>query len=138
METVYGTPPEEVDEKAPIPNGKMVQTTLFVDADLMLADLMHNMVMGRSCTGILKFMNQTPVACQATERNLRYTLLLFGAPLDGPMWMFGDNKPVVTSLTIPHATLGEHWNALSYHCIHKAVAGSWLKVEHIPGTENPV
>ena len=126
METVYGTPPEEVDERAPVPKGKMVQTTLFVDANLM-----HDMVTGRSCTGILKFLNQMPVdwfskrqnqvetatygsefiaACQAVERiiNLRYTMRLFGVPLDGPAWMFGDNKSVVTSSTIPHSTLGKH------------------------------
>ena len=155
METVYGTPPEEVDEKAPMPKGKMVRTSSFVDANLM-----HDMVAGRSCTGILKFMNQTPVdwfskrqnqvetatygsefmaARQAVERiiDLRYTLRSFGVPLDGPAWMFGDNRSVVTSSTIPHSTLGKRWNALSYHRVREAIAGGWLRFEHIPGTENP-
>ena len=78
-------------------------------------------------------------ARQAVEQiiDLRYTLLSFGVPLDGPAWMFGDNKSVVTSSTIPHSTLGKRWNALSYHRVHKAVAGGWLRFEHIPGTENP-
>ena len=102
METVYGTPPEEVDQKAPVPKGKMVCTTSFVDANLM-----HDMVTGRSCTGILKFLNQTPVdwfskrqnqvematygsefmaARQAVEHiiDLCYTLGSFGVSLDGP------------------------------------------------------
>eukprot|EP00977_Amphora_coffeiformis_P003124 scaffold582_cov147-Amphora_coffeaeformis.AAC.1 len=110
METVYGTPPEEVDSKAPTPKGRMVCTTSFVDANLM-----HDVITGRSCTGILEFLNQTPIdwfskrqnqvetatygsefmaARQATERiiDLRYTLRLFGVPLDGPAWLFGDNK----------------------------------------------
>ena len=51
--------------------------------------------------------------------------------------MFGDNKSVVTSLTIPHSRLGKRWNALSYHRVREAVAGGWLRFEHIPGTENP-
>ena len=75
----------------------------------------------------------------AVERiiDLRYTLRSFGVPLDGPAWLFGDNKSVVTSSTIPHSTLGKRWNALSYHRVCEAIAGGWLRFEHIPGTENP-
>ena len=51
--------------------------------------------------------------------------------------MFGDNKSVVTSSTIPHSTLGKRWNALSYHRVREAVAGGCVRFEHIPGTENP-
>ena len=53
---MYSKPPEGVDPNAPVPLGKMVRTTSFVDANLM-----HDVVTGRSCTGILKFMNQMPV-----------------------------------------------------------------------------
>eukprot|EP00977_Amphora_coffeiformis_P015711 scaffold4678_cov122-Amphora_coffeaeformis.AAC.1 len=78
-------------------------------------------------------------AHQATERiiDLRYTLRSFGVPLDGPAWLFGDNKLVVTSSSIPHSTLGKCWNTLSYHHVREAIAGGWLCFEHIPGTENP-
>ena len=139
---MYGTPPEEIDERAPVPKGKMVRITLFVDANLM-----HDMITGRSCTGILEFLNQTPVdwfskrqsqvetatygsefmsARQATERiiNLRYMLRSFEVPLDGPACLFGENKSVVTSSTIPHSTLGKRWNALSYHHVQEAIAGA--------------
>eukprot|EP00977_Amphora_coffeiformis_P020819 scaffold8559_cov92-Amphora_coffeaeformis.AAC.1 len=76
---------------------------------------------------------------QATDRiiDLRYTLRSFGVPLDSPAWLFGDNKSVVTSSTIPHSMLGKRWNALSYHRVREAIAGGWLHFEHIPGTENP-
>ena len=155
METVYGRPEEDIDPRAPLPKGKPVRCSSFVDANLM-----HDVVTGRSCTGILEFLNQTPIdwfskrqgqvetatygsefmaARQATERqiDLRYTLRSFGVPLDGPSWMFGDNKSVVTSSTIPHSTLGKRWNALSYHRVREAIAGGWLRFEHIPGTQNP-
>ena len=155
MESIYGTPPEQVDERAPEPKGKVVRTTSFCDANLM-----HDAVTGRSASGILEMLNQTPidwfckrqsqvetatygsefmVARQATERiiDLRYTLRSFGVPLDGPAWLFGDNRAVVTSSTIPHSTLSKRWNALSYHRVREAVAGGWLRFEHIPGTENP-
>ena len=155
METVYGKPPEEIDPRAPTPKGKMVRTTSFADANLM-----HDLVTGRSASGILEMLNKTPidwfckrqsqvetatygsefmVARQATERliDLRYTLRSFGVPIDGPAWLFGDNQSVVTSSTIPHSGLSKRWNALSYHKVREAVAGGWLRFEHIPGTQNP-
>ena len=61
----------------------------------------------------------------------------FGVPLDGPLWMFGNNKSIVMSSTIPHSTLGKRWNALSCHRAREAVAGGWVQFEHIPGVENP-
>ena len=65
------------------------------------------------------------------------TLRSFGVPLDGPLWMFGDNNSVITRSTIPHSTLGKRWNALLCHRVREAVAGGWVHFEHIPGTENP-
>ena len=69
--------------------------------------------------------------------DLRYTLRSFGALLDGPAWLFRDNKLVVTSSTIPHSTLSKRWNALSYHRVREAIASGWLRFEHMAGTENP-
>ena len=155
MESVYGCEPEAIDPRAPPPKGKVVRTTSFCDANLM-----HDMVTGRSASGILEFLNQTPidwfskrqaqvetatygsefmVARQATERlmDLRYTLRSFGVPVDGVAWLFGDNQSVVTSSTIPHSTLSKRWNALSYHKVREAMASGWLRFEHMPGTENP-
>ena len=42
--------------------------------------------------------------------------------------MFADNESVVTSGTIPHSALGEHWNVLSHHFVHEAVAGCILSM----------
>ena len=51
--------------------------------------------------------------------------------------MFGNNESVVTCGAIPHWTLGKHWNTLSHHHVHEAVAGVWLHFQHILGTKNP-
>ena len=155
METVYGNPQEEVPHDFPQPKGKVVHTTTYADANLL-----HNLVTGRSATGLLHFLNQTPIdtfskhqnqvesatygsefmaACQAVEQiiDLRYTLRMFGVPLDGASWLFGDNKSVVTSSTIPHSSLNKCWNALSYHKLCEAVAGGFVHFEHIPSIDNP-
>ena len=116
--------------------------------------------MGRSATGILHFLNQTPIdadskrqnqvksvtygskfmaACQAIEQiiELQYTLHMFGVPINGASWLFGDNKSVVTSSTILHSSLNKHWNALPYHQVHETIAGGFMHFEHILSGDNP-
>ena len=143
MHSVYGTTTEEIPHYAPKPKGKIGQTTTFVDANLM-----HEQITGRSATGCLHLLNQTPLgrfskrqgqvematygsefvaANTAVEQiiDLRFTLRMLGIPLDGPAWLFPNNQSTITSSTIPHSTLSKHWNALSYHCVHEAIpAGS--------------
>ena len=155
METVYGNPTEEIPANMPVPKGNIVRTTTYVDASLM-----HDVVTCRSATGILHFLNQTPwewfskrqsqvetatygsefmAARQATEQivNMRYMLCMLGIPIDGPSWLFGDNKSVITSSTIPHSTFGKCWNALSYHHFREAIAAGIVRFHYIPTDENP-
>jgi hypothetical protein len=153
--SVYGGSQEELPNNMPPPRGKPVRTTTFEDANLL-----HDLTTGRSCTGILHLANQTPVAwfCKlqktvetatygsefvaarlAAEQimDLRYTLRMLGAPLDGKAYMFGDNQSVITSSTIPHSSLNKRHNALSYHRVREAVASNVLWFFHIPGKDNP-
>lgn len=155
MYSVYGSPTEPVPDNAPVPKGKPVRTTTFVDANLM-----HDYTTGKSVTGILHLLNQTPLdwfskrqgqvetatygsefvaARTATEQitDLRYTLRMFGVPLDGPSWMFGDNQSVITSSTLPHSTLSKRWNALSYHRVREAVASGYVIFTFIASKANP-
>lgn len=55
----------------------------------------------------------------------------------GPSWLFGDNKGVMQSSTIPHSRLEKRWCALSYHRVREAVAAGYVNFIHIPGTQNP-
>jgi hypothetical protein len=139
----------------PIPRGKLVRTTTYQDANLM-----HDLVTGRSMTGILHVLNQTPIqwfskkqnvvetatygsefmaARQAVEQimDLRYTLRMMGIPIDGPSWMFGDNQSVLTSSTIPHSSLNKRHNALSYHRVREAIAAGVINFMHVEGKCNP-
>ena len=154
MHTIYGNVTEDIPPDIPTPKGHPVRLTTFVDANLM-----HHLMTGRSCSGILHFLNQTPIdwftkhqkqvktatygsefmaARQAIEQfmDLRYTLHMFGVPLDGPSWLFGDNRSVVTSSRLPHSTLGKCWNALSYHRCREAVAAGLVQFEYIPSKQN--
>jgi len=57
MYTVYGQPQEEIPHNMPEPLGKLVRTTTFVDANLM-----HDYTTGKSVTGVLHLLNQTPIS----------------------------------------------------------------------------
>jgi hypothetical protein len=154
--SVYGNSHEELPTNMPPPRGKPVQTTTFE-----VANLLHDLTTGRSCTGILHLVNQTPVewfsklqdtvesanyGCEfvaarlVSEQimDLRYTLRMLGAPIDGKAYMFGDNQSVITSSTISHSSLNKRHNALSYHRIREAVASNVLWFFHISGKGNPV
>jgi hypothetical protein len=139
----------------PTPRGKLMRTSTYQDANLY-----HDLVTGRAMSGILHFVNQTPIASYCKKQktvetatygsefmvarhaceqvmDIRYTLRMMGIPLDGPSWMFGDNASVITSSTIPHSTLNKRHNALSYHRVREALAAKIIYLLHVDGKVNP-
>ena len=154
-QAVYGKIQEELPYDMPTPKGKSIRITTYNDANLM-----HDFITGRSMSGVLHFINQTPVqwfakkqnvvetatygsefmvARQATEQimDLRYTLRMLGIPIDGPAWLFGDNQSVLTSSTIPHSSLNKRHNALSYHRVRESIAAKIIYFMHVKGEHNP-
>jgi hypothetical protein len=153
--TIYGDVIEELPPDMPVPKGKAMRLTTYQDANLY-----HDLVNGRAMSGILHFVNQTPIAWfakkqktvetdtygsefmvarQASEQimALRYTLRMMGIPIDGPTWMFGDNASVITSSTVPQSTLNKRHNALSYHRVRECIASKIIYLLHVDGTLNP-
>jgi hypothetical protein len=152
---IYGEVSEDLPPHMPVPKGKPVRTSTFVDANLM-----HDFVTGRSTTGIIHLLNATPIewyskwqntvesatygsefvaARIATEQimDLRYSLRMMGVPLDGEAWMFGDNLSVIVSSNIPTSSLKKCHNAIAYHRVREAIAAKILKFIHIAGNQNP-
>ena len=153
--TTYGHVREAIPEDLPEGLGREVTLTTYVDANLY-----HDLLTGRSVTGILHFVNGTPIdwyskrqatvetatygsefvaARIATDQiiDLRLTLRYLGVPIRRSAYMFGDNESVVTSSTLPHSTLGKRHNALSYHRVREAIAAKILQFHHISGDGNP-
>ena len=121
--SVYGNVHENLPDDMPDPLGEAVTTTTTMDANLS-----HCLATGKSLTGCLHFVNKTPVdwyskkqatvetatygsyfiaAKTATEQimDIRQTLRYLGAPIGAKSFLFGDNRSVVTSATLPHSTL---------------------------------
>ena len=119
-------------------------TTTTVDANFN-----HCLATGRSVTGCLHFVNHTPIdsyskrqatveiatygsefvaSKTATEQiiDLRHTLRYLGVPIKTKSYLFGDNRSVVTSSTLPHSALGKRHNILAYHRVREAIASKIL------------
>ena len=155
MYTVYGNVKEIIPRNLPPIRGPPVTTTTYCDANLY-----HDKITGRALSGILHFLNGTPidwyckrqatvetatygsefvVARIATEQiiDLRTTLRYLGVELSGPSYMFGDNQSVVTSSTVPSSILNKRSSALCYHRVREAIAAKILRFHHIKGKNNP-
>ena len=138
----------------PDPLGKAVTTTTTMDANLN-----HCLATGKSLTGCLHFVNKIPVdwyskkqatvetatygsefiaAKTATEQimDIRQTLRYLGAPIGAKSFLFGDNRSVVTSATLPHSTLTKSHNILAFHRVREAIAAKlmafyWIQSAYI-------
>jgi hypothetical protein len=136
-DSVYGSVKEDVPRDAPKPLGKPVVTVSYVDANLL-----HCLVTGRSVTGVLHFLNGTPIdwyskkmatvetatygaeyvsarTCVEQLVDLRNTLRYLGVPLRERSYMFGDNESVVNSAMHPFSKLHKRHTALSFHRVIK-------------------
>ncbi len=153
--TVYAGAKELLPTDAPIPLGNHVLHTAYVDANLH-----HDILTGRSVTGILHLFNKTPIDWyskkQSTIETATYgsefmaawtaateqiisnqtALRYLGIPIHGPSFLFGDNRPVVDSSSIPQSKLSKRHVALSYHRVQEAVAAGRMRFEWIPGPDN--
>ena len=153
--TIYGEMEEAIPKDVPTPLGKPVVLSHFVDANLM-----HCAVTGRSVTGILHMINQTPLdwyskkqatsetatygselvaarTCVEQITDLRLTLRYLGIPIRERLYMWGDNESVVNSATLPHARLHKRHNLLSFHRVREAIASGMVIFTFIPGITNP-
>ena len=153
--SVYGNVEEIIPSDAPKPLGKPVMTTTYVDANLY-----HCMLTGKAVTGVLHFVNKTPwdwlsrkqstvetatygsefsAAKTATDQiiELRQTLRYLGVPIRQKSVMFGDNKTVVDSASLPNARLHKRHTMLNFHRVRQTIASNILAFHFIPGEQNP-
>ena len=123
------------------------------------ADHAGNRVTRRSQTGILLFCNRTPIQWYSKRQNtvetstfgsefvamriaieliegLRYTLRMFGIPIDNPTNVFCDNEAVTKNVTLPESTLKKKHNVIAYHRAREAVAAGMIRVAKEDGRTN--
>ena len=127
---VYFAACEQIPHDIPKPLWENVQTTHYVDVNLH-----HDLATGKAVTAVFHFLNQTPIDAytkrQSTVETATYgsefvdartavdqiinigtTLRYLGVPIRDKSNMFGDNRSVVTSSTIPNSNISKrhHWH----------------------------
>ena len=151
---IYPDAEEEIPQDMPTPKGRKVRMTIYVDANHG-----HDLITRRSVTGIIVYLNNTPIrwVCKrqktvetatygselvaariATElvMEVRYQLRMLGVPLEGPGLLLGDNMSVVLNTTVPSSVLKKKHNALAYGRVCEAIAAKIIRFAHIKSEDN--
>ena len=152
--SLYPGAKEDIPLKFPTPKGMMMEITSFFDADHA-----HDQETRRSVTGVILFLMSTPVKWYSKRQNtvesssfgseivagrittdivieMRYKLRMLGVKVKKCSVIFGDNKSVILSTSLPSSTLKKKHNAIAYHRIREAVAAGIIRMVHVPGVEN--
>ena len=142
----YEVTEEELPPHMPEPLGYSVNIYTFVDANHA-----GNLVTRRSHTGILLFVQNSPILWLSRRQNtvetstfgsefvalrtardliisMRYKLRMFGIPIEGPAQVFCDNQGVVKNTSLPESVLTKKHNAINYHAVREAAAAGVLQV----------
>ena len=141
-------------EERPTATGPKIRITVYKDSDHA-----HDVLTRRSVTGVLLFLNNTPVrwiskrqktvetstygaelvAVRITTDLILeywYSLRMMGCEPDGPALLLHDNNSVVLNYTMPNSVLKKKCSVCAYHRVREAVAGGMMKFTHIPSTMN--
>ena len=110
-----------------------------------------NVVTRRLHSGIIIYVNNAPIIWFSKHQNtvesstfgsklvalrickdlivaLRYKLRMFGVRINGPAYVFCNNRGVVKNMSIPESVLHKKHNVINYHAVREAVAAGILRV----------
>ena len=92
---VYGNVQEDLPFDMPTRKDKRRRITTY-----NIANSMSVIITGRSMSGVLHFINQTEQIM-----DLWHTLRVLRIPVDGPVWLFGDNQSTLAPLSLRHSSI---------------------------------
>ena len=153
--SVHGKVSEVLPTDTPEPLGKFVVTISYHDANLY-----HNVLTGRSVTGIPHLVNKTPIdwyskkqptvetaacgsefssarTCAEQIIDLRNTLRYLCVLFRKKSFMFGDNDVVVNESVTPRARIHKRHAALLFRRVREAIAVKIVSCDFIRGVANP-
>ena len=68
--------------------------------------------------------------------DVKQTLRYLGAPIGSKSFLFGDNRSVNTSATLPHSTLSKCHNILAFHGVMETIAAKIMAFYWIQSAYN--
>ena len=140
MKEFYPDAKDNLPHDIPEPLGRGVNISCFVDADHA-----GNKITRRSHTGVIIFLNSSPIIWYSKRQNtvesstfgselvamkqdmvmiegLIYKLRMFGIPLEGEAQVMCDNMTAVKSGSNPDTRLQKKHNSIAFHRVREAVA----------------
>ena len=148
---IYRDADEAMPHRMPVPRGRSVTTTAYVDAS-------HgaNRVTRRSHTGYILFLNRAPIvwdskkrqtvetsafsaefiamkACLEAIEHLRFKLRCFGVPMPKgePTHVFCDNESVVKKTSNMESSLNKKHSFVAHHFCQWSAAAGIISVAHV-------
>jgi hypothetical protein len=153
---IYQDAEELLPHRMPVPRGRSVVVTAYVDASHAA-----NKVTRRSHTGYVVFLNRAPVVWYSKRQNtvetstfsaefialkvcleaiehLRFKLRCFGVPVPRgePSYVLCDNESVVKNATNVESTLNKKHSSVAYHHCRWSVAAGVITLAHISTHDN--
>lgn len=151
---IYRDAKEDLPFNMPIPLGRGVQITAFVDAS-HAADKRTR----RSHSGFIIFINRAPIIWYSKKQNtvesstfssefiamktcveqiagLRYKLRMFGVEIMGRADVLCDNQSVVSNSSKIESVLNKKHSSIAYHAVRWAVAAEMVRIGKIHTDEN--
>ena len=147
--TQLGKSIEELSPNTKEPLGIGFTIRAYVDSDHAGDEITR-----RSRTGFISFLNNSPIywsskkqggietssfgskfmamkQCCEYLRGLRYKLRMMGIPVEGPSFIFGDNKSVLVNSSKPDSVLKKKSNSIAYHFVREGCAANEWRVTYI-------
>ena len=145
---------EELDPYFPNPKVRELLITIFCDADHA-----HDLVTGRSVTGVLAFVGSTPVHWKSSRQTsvqtstfgseltafktavemavtIRYHLRAMGVKITSPTRIYIDNRSVFLNTSNPASTLNKKTVSLAYHFTRQYRAAKVVDARLIKSEDN--
>ena len=152
------TPYAGMKEQLP-PNMRKSRGFGFVISAYVDSDHAGDSVTRRSRTGFIVFLNNAPIywlskkqqSCETSSygseframkhcseyiRGLRYKLREMGIPVEGPAFIYGDNKSVLSNVTVPDSVLQKKANSIAYHFVREGTSCDEWRIAYINTHEN--
>jgi hypothetical protein len=153
--SMYGDVKEMIPYDDPVPRGKEVDLSLFVDSDHAGEQFTR-----LSRTGFVIYLNMAPIVWFSkrqptvessvfgaefvamkngieTCRGLHYKLIMMGVALSGPTFVYGDNMSVVHNTQRPESVFKKKSNSICYNAVRESAAMGESIIGHLPSVENP-
>ena len=145
---------EQLPPNMPEPRGLGFVMRAKVDADHA-----GDTTTRRSRTGFMVYLNSAPIywlsrkqtsvesssfgseftamkQCCEYLRGLRYKLRMFGIPVSGPAYVYGDNQSVLANTTIPESTLKKKMQSICYHFVREGAARHEWRTAYVNTHDN--